>query len=159
MLAGAAPKKKNTHTHTHTHTIQDMGISVQKNARDILQTLICSPKNWVTEDTRGQVRLERMNRNIFFFFLWLHLQHVEVPRPGVKLELQLLVYAVAAATPNPSHICDRHCICGNTRSLSHGARPVIKLASSQRQGWVPNLLSNNKNSQKLLKRHSHGTED
>ena len=46
---------------------------------------------------------------IFFFFLiGPHLWHMEVPRLGVKLELQLPDYTTATATPDLSHICDRH---------------------------------------------------
>ena len=50
-----------------------------------------------------------------FCFLGLHPRHMEVPRLGVQLELQLPAYATAH---------------GNTRSLTHRARPRIELTTS-----------------------------
>ena len=49
-------------------------------------------------------------------FLGPHPRHMEVPRLGVQLELQMLTYTTAH---------------GNARSLTHLARPGIKLGSSQ----------------------------
>ena len=57
---------------------------------------------------------------------------MEVSRLGVELELQLPATATATATWDPSHICDLYYSYGNTRSLTHWARPEIELASS----WI-----------------------
>ena len=90
------------------------------------------------------------NAFLFFFFfflllLWPHLQYMEVPRPGVELELQL------RPTPQPwkhqigatfTTYTTTH---GNTRSLTHWARPGIKLASSWGQCQVFNPLSHKGN--------------
>ena len=82
-----------------------------------------------------------------FFFLWPYLQHMEVPRLGVEPELQLLL------TPQPGQHEIRAAsvtytaACGNAGSLTPWVRPGIKPASSQRQHWVLNLLSHNRNSQ------------
>ena len=65
---------------------------------------------------------------IFFFFKFLgpHPWHMEVPRLGVKTELQLPAFARATAMQDPSRICDLHHSLGNTRSLTHWARPGIE---------------------------------
>ena len=63
-----------------------------------------------------------------FFFLVPQLRHMEVPRLGVKLELQLPAYTTATATQDlrPIYTTAQ----GNTRSLTHWARPGIKPATS-----------------------------
>ena len=69
---------------------------------------------------------------VCLFVLGLHLWPMEVSRQGVKLEPQLLAYTTATAMPDPqiravsSTYTTTH---GNTRSLTHWARPGIKLAS------------------------------
>ena len=59
--------------------------------------------------------------------------------PGYKLHLQQQPWIWAAS--------ETTCSCNNSRSLTHWARPGIKPASSQRQYWVLNLLSHNRNYQ------------
>ena len=65
-----------------------------------------------------------------FFFLGPHLWHIEVPRPGVESELQPTPQPqqrqtqAASATYTTAH--------GNTKSLTHWARPGIEPASS----WI-----------------------
>ena len=59
---------------------------------------------------------EAVNMYYYFFitiFLGLHLPHSEVPGLGFESEPQLHVYTTATATPDPSHVCNRH------RSLWH----------------------------------------
>ena len=75
----------------------------------------------------------------FFCFLWLHLWHMEAPRLGVKSELQLTpLYKIWTFTPQPQqHRLQASAVTlarphGNTGSLTHWARPGIKLASS----WI-----------------------
>ena len=60
---------------------------------------------------------KRMKQYLYFIYLFvcllacflgLHPRHMEVPRLGAEWELQLPAYATATATPDPSHICDRH---------------------------------------------------
>ena len=86
-----------------------------------------------------------------FFFLQLHLWHREVFGLGVELELQL------RATPQPWQHRIWHTPAtyatayGNARSLTHWARPEIEPTSSQRQCWIFNLLSHNRNSYAFLK--------
>ena len=63
-----------------------------------------------------------------FIFLGPHPWHMEVPTLGVQLELELPAYTRAIATPDPSRFCDLQN--GNTRSLTHWARPGIKPATS-----------------------------
>ena len=69
--------------------------------------------------------------NLFFLFSFFLLfrpapaAYMEVPRLGVRSELQLLVYTTAAsATYTTAH--------GNTRSLTHWARPGMEPTSS----WI-----------------------
>ena len=68
----------------------------------------------------------------FFFlaFLGLYPWHMEVPRLGVKPELQLPAYTTATIPPDPSGVFDHTTAHGNTRSLTHWARPGSHLASS-----------------------------
>ena len=78
------------------------------------------------------------------------LQHMEVPKLGVKLVLQVPNYTTGTATPSPSWVCNlcrslrQHQI-GNTRSLTHWARPGIEPASSGTLHQVLNPLSHNRN--------------
>ena len=48
--------------------------------------------------------------HFIFFFLGPYLWHKQVPRPEAELELQLPAYTPATAMPDPSHICNLHCI-------------------------------------------------
>ena len=57
---------------------------------------------------------------------------MEVPRLGVESELQLLAYTTAIAMWDLSHVCDLQHSSGNTRPLTHWAKPGIKPASS----WI-----------------------
>ena len=82
---------------------------------------------------------------VFLFFLQPHPWHTEVPGSGIESELQLWPMPQLATL-------DLNCI----RDLCHSlwqhqihnplARPGIKLISSQRQHWIFNLLSHNRNS-------------
>ena len=82
---------------------------------------------------------------IFIFFLRLHLWHMEVPRLGVKLELQLRPRSQPQQHWIQAPSITYAAACGNTRPLTHRARPGIEPISSQRQCWVLNLLSHNGN--------------
>ena len=62
----------------------------------------------------------------FFCFLGPYLWHMEVPRLGVESEQQLLAYTTATATPDPSWVCNLYHTHGNTKSLTHWARPGIE---------------------------------
>ena len=84
--------------------------------------------------------------SFFALFLGLHLQHLEVSKLGVELKLKFPVNTTATATPDLSHICDLCQSYGNTRSLSHWARPGIELTFSRTLCWVLNPLSHNGNS-------------
>ena len=77
---------------------------------------------------------------------------MEVPRLGVKLELQLQAYTTATAMPDSCHIfhifqkfVNYTPAYGNTRSLTHWARPEIKPTSSFRLCQVLNPLNHNGN--------------
>ena len=69
---------------------------------------------------------------IQFYFLELHPQHMEVPSLEVESELRLLAYATAIAMCHLSHVCNLCCSLRNAGSLTHWARPGIKLTPS----WV-----------------------
>ena len=56
---------------------------------------------------------------------------MEVPRLGVKSERQLPGYTAAAATPEPSHVCDRHHSSRQHQILNLPKRPGIEPASSR----------------------------
>ena len=68
----------------------------------------------------------------FFGFLGLHPWHIEVSRLGVELELQLPIYTTATAMPDLRHVVTYTIADGNTRSLTHWARPGIEPVSS----WI-----------------------
>ena len=67
-------------------------------------------------------------------FLGPHPWHMEVPRLEVELDLWLLAYATATETPDLSCVwavsVTYTTACGNTRSLTHWARPGIEPANS-----------------------------
>ena len=65
---------------------------------------------------------------------------MEVPRLEVKLEIQLPACTTATATPDPSCICDVHCI---LNPLSEARDRTCILMETSR---VLNLLSDNENS-------------
>ena len=77
----------------------------------------------------------------------LHLWHIdmEVPRLGVTLEL-LPAYATATATLDLSYICDLCHSLWQHQILSSLSQAGIVPTSSQRQCYVLNPLSHNKNS-------------
>ena len=62
---------------------------------------------------------------------------------GVQSELQLSPNTTA--TLDPSCICDLSCSLWQCWILNHWVRPGIELTSSWTLCWVPNLLSNNRN--------------
>ena len=65
-----------------------------------------------------------------FVFLGQHPQPMEVPKLGVELKLQLP--ACTTATPDPTVSATYTTAHGNTRSLTHLARPGIEPVSS----WI-----------------------
>ena len=77
-------------------------------------------------------------RLFFFFFFFL----LFTATPAECESSQARGQITAAATAIPA-------ACSNARSLTHWVRPGVKLASSEIQGWVLNLLSHNGNSQVL----------
>ena len=86
---------------------------------------------------------------IFFFFRAVPIAY-EIPRLGVESELQLPTYATATATPDPSHVCDRH-------HSSWQCQFVNPLAGARDQTrtlmdimWGSLLLSHNGNSLFIL---------
>ena len=52
----------------------------------------------------------------------------------------------ATTTPNPSHICDKTAVCGNTGSLTRWVRPGIERTSYVDTIWILNPLNHNRNS-------------
>ena len=88
----------------------------------------------------------------FFFFSWLWLWH------GSSQARGWIGAAAACLTPVPQPrqhlICAASVtyteVCGNTRSLSHWARPGIKPISSQRQCHILNPWSHGGNSLKVF---------
>ena len=74
---------------------------------------------------------------------------MEIPRIGVKLELHLPAYTTATATPDLSCVYGLCAACGTAGSLTHRARPGIKLAS-QTLWWALNLLSYKGNSYNII---------
>ena len=80
------------------------------------------------------------------FFLWLHLWHKEVSRLGIELELRLRPMPQPGQHQIQAASATYTVTCGSIRSLTHWARPGIKTSSSQRQHWVLNPLSHNRNS-------------
>ena len=69
---------------------------------------------------------------VLFYFLGLHPWHMEALRL-VELELQLQAHATATAMPDSSCIFDLYAGAhGNTRFLTHKARPGIEPKSS----WI-----------------------
>ena len=71
---------------------------------------------------------------------------MEVSWPGIKSELQL--WPVSHPWQHWIQATSVTCAeaCSNAGSLTHWARAGIQPASSQRQSWVLNLLSHNRNS-------------
>ena len=75
----------------------------------------------------------------FFFFFFLgfwsflgpHLWHMEVPRLGVQSELQPPDYT--RATPDPSHICNRH----HSPRQRQIPNPLIEARDRTRTSWLP----------------------
>ena len=82
-----------------------------------------------------------------YLFLGTHPWHVEDPRLHVELELLLPAYATAIATQDPSRICTYTAAHGNTRSLTHWARPGIAPSYTSQ---VLKPLSHNRDSQSLF---------
>ena len=56
---------------------------------------------------------------------------MEVPRLGIKQELQLPAYTTATATPGQATSVTYTTAYGNSRSLTHWARPGLEPESSQ----------------------------
>ena len=83
---------------------------------------------------------------LFCFVLTVHLQHMEVPRLEVELGPQPPAHATATAMPDPSHICDLHCSLWRHQILNPLSKARDQSTSSQRQRWLLNLLSHNRNS-------------
>ena len=54
---------------------------------------------------------------------------MEAPRLGAQSELQLPAYTTATVTSNPSLVCNLHTAHSNAGSVTHWARPGIKLAT------------------------------
>ena len=70
----------------------------------------------------------------FFFFLLLFMAAPAAhgsSQPRDKVRAAAVAYTTATATPDLSLICDLSHILGNTRSLTHWARPEIEPTSSQ----------------------------
>ena len=68
----------------------------------------------------------------FFFFLRPHLRHLEVPRLGVEMELQGLPMPRSWQHSIWAKSVTYTTACGNTRFLTHWARPGIKSTCS----WI-----------------------
>ena len=77
----------------------------------------------------------KLEEDFFFFFLWPHLQHIEVPGFGVEWEPQPQQRQIQTTSATYTKACN------NARSLSHWARPGIKLASLRSWRRVLNSLS------------------
>ena len=89
----------------------------------------------VTKVPTGHLKATTLSRKNIFF-LWIR--------------AAAMVYTTATATPDPSCICNLcHNLC-QCLSLTYWARPEIKPTSSQRQHWVFNPLSHNRNLRKNI---------
>ena len=87
--------------------------------------------------------------SFFFLFMAVSAAYGSSQARG-QIGAELLAYATAPATLDPSCVCDLHCSCGNTGSLTHQARPGIKSTSSGTLCWVLNQLSHNRNSKGVI---------
>ena len=69
---------------------------------------------------------------VFVFFFFLKQRHMEFPGPGVKSELQLGPMLEPQQHQIPVASATYTTDCGNARSLTHLARPGIKLLHPHR---------------------------
>ena len=103
---------------------------------------------------RSSIKPNGPSTFFFFFFLYFflqtHSQHAEIHAPGVELEPELGPVLQPQQHGIQTILVTYATACGNTGSLTHGKRPVIKFTSSQRQ-QVLNPLSHNGNSQVTFK--------
>ena len=85
----------------------------------------------------------------FFFPFYSIWKHVEVPGLGVKLELKLGPTLQPWQHGIPAASATYTAVCSNASSLMHWVRPGIEPSSSWTPCWLLNLLSHNRNSQRV----------